>query len=375
MKIALEYLKKNEDFSLNKYERSAALAAGLLHDIGHGPFSHVLEKSSKLNHEKWTENIILSDDTEVYSILKKLGRDFPGRVVKLLFHPSKKASLINALLSSQVDVDRIDYLLRDSYFCGISYGNFDYRWIFHTMRVGSISSSIFQPIWVEKAIRALEDYIFARYNMYWAVYYHRTTRGYEELLKAILRRAKASHEEGKKINFISNQLRKFILQEKLSCDEYLSIDDSVLLSQITLWTESREKTLSDLCNRFISRKGLKWVDYREDKNNVSELREREDARTQIKRELKNKGYDPEYYFLDSISAAKAYDYYHPEKETGDRSAKNSIFITNKDNEKTEISARPEMGRLRVLTGTKEIKKYYYVPQECRSRVADILDKM
>jgi HD superfamily phosphohydrolase len=269
----------------------------------------------------------------------------------------------------------MDYLIRDSYFCGISYGNFDSRWIFHTMRVGSFSSNRDQPMWLEKAIRALEDYIFARYNMYWAVYYHRTTRGYEELLKAILRRAKDSHKKGKKIVFISNQLRKFILQEQLSCDDYLSIDDSILLSQVSLWKYSRDKALSDLSSRFISRKGLKWIDYREDKIDVSELRGREDARNRIEDVLKSKGYDPKYYFLDSVSAAKAYDCYHPEKETGDRSEKNSIFIIDRNKDKIEISMMPEMHRLRALIDTKEIKKFYYVPEECRGRVIDILDKM
>lgn len=377
-KTALEYLEKNSESKISKHDRLAVMAAALLHDVGHGPFSHVLEKKNGNSHEFWTEKLITSGKTEINYILKKYGSTLHEKVINILFHPHKKYRVYNALLSSQIDMDRMDYLLRDSYFCGNNYGTFDYRWLFHTMRIGSIPSgrmTLEQPMWIEKAIWAIEDYIFARYNMYWTVYYHCATRGYEELLKTILKRAKDLSEENIPVEFVSDALEMFITKDRISDDEYLSLDDSVLIMQLNIWSHARDRVLRDLCQRFLSRKGLKWVDYREEKDEKIDIRAREDAQIRIAREMKKLHFDPKYYFLGSVSAAKAYDYYRVEKGADEQSAKTSIFILDKKNNPTEISARKEMQRLKAITGVSAIKKFYYVPEECRATVDRILEKM
>lgn len=378
-KLALKYLGENEDRYFDDNERIAVLAAGLLHDIGHGPFSHVLEKDYGIHHEAWTEKLIVSKESEVNSILRNYNRGLPRRIIKLLFEPAKEFSLFNALLSSQLDVDRMDYLLRDSYFCGNSYGKFDYMWILHTMKIGKLKlgrSQIEQPMWTTKAVRAIEDYIFARHNMYWTVYYHPATRGYEVLLKTILDRAKFLAEKGRDVSFLSTSLKNFVIKpERMKYKDFIALDDAVLLAQVSIWRRSRNKILSDLCRRLLDRDGLKWVDFREDKSQVLNRRAREIAEAQIKVELKKKKYNPSYYLLDSVSAAKAYDYYHFERGSDLQTAKNSIFILDKDDTPTEISSRKEMQGLKAITGEQETKKFYYVPIECRRSVNKILDKM
>jgi len=378
IRTALDYVQKNEEKKIGEADRAAAVAAALLHDLGHGPFSHVLEKEYGNKHEKWTENLIKSGTTETNRILAKhYGRGFPERIVQILFNPTIETSWLNALLSSQLDVDRMDYLLRDSYFCGIEYGKFDYRWIFHTMRIRRVQSGnvkLEQPVWIEKAARALEDYIFARYNMYWAVYYHRCTRGYEELLKTILRRAEHLIKESRPLEIFSKSLGRLIVRDSMTADDLLALDDSVAISHFLLWKKSKDKILKDLVNRFLSRRGFKWVDFREDKDQVSDIRTRERVRDKIKAVLKNRGYDPEYYLLESISAAKAYDFYHIEKEPGEQTAKNTIFVLDKDDTPVEISSIPEMKRLKIMAGEREVRKFYYVPDECRDQVRRILDK-
>jgi hypothetical protein len=376
MKIALDYVKKNDCPKIIEEERLAALAAALLHDVGHGPFSHLSENLSGNKHDFWTDQIITSKETEINHTLKSIDRAFPKLIIDLLFHPPRKLSWINALLASQVDVDRMDYLLRDSYHCGVSCGQFDYHWIFHTLRIDKIDferRKIFQPVWIEKATRAIEEYIFARYNMYWTVYYHRTTRGYEELLKIIFQRAADLIKKKIKFVIISNEMKKYILHKKLSVDEYLSLDDSTVIAQIMIWkNKSSDKILKDLCLRFLNRQGYKWVEYRE---NIDMHIDRQKAHDKIFKMLKNKGLDPKYYFIESKSAAIAYDYYHPEKAKKEQTPKNSIFILNKDEEKTELSQIRGMGRLKVITGVEQKKLYYYVPEEFRNQINKILDKM
>jgi len=374
MKIALNNAKEYENIPLDKKEYLASLAAALLHDIGHGPLSHLLENKFSSKHEKWTEEIIASHETEVNSVLRNLDSELPELVIKILFHPSEDLSWINALLSSQIDVDRMDYLLRDSHYCGVKYGHFDYNWIFHTIRIRKIPPyDLLQPVWIEKALRAIEEYIFARYNMYWTVYYHKTTRGYEELLNAIIERAYCLLKEDHSLNFISEAVKKFILGDQLSVSEYLSIDDSIIFSQLILWQNADDSILKDLCLRFLNRKGFKPVDYREKK--IRSHKDRDQAHKKINNLLKNKGLDPKYYFLESISASKAYDYYHPERGEDERTAKNSIFIFDKAEKLNEISSLPDMGRLRIITGQEQIKKYYYVPDEIRDSANKILDKL
>jgi HD superfamily phosphohydrolase len=378
-KLALKYLEENVNKTVDAQDRLAVLAAGLLHDIGHGPFSHVLEKNYGDDHESWTEKLITSEKSEVNYVLKKYGRSMPKRVSDILFHPPQSFALYHALLSSQLDVDRMDYLLRDSYFCGNSYGAFDYRWILHTMQIGFIQfgrAKLEQPMWIRKAIRAIEDYIFARYNMYWTVYYHVATRGYEELMRAILERAKYLVQGGKKIRFVSDKMSKFITApKKLGYDDYLSLDDTVLFSQYILWGTAGDRILADLCNRMLNRDGLKWVDFREDKNQITYQKTRIEAHAKIKKVLRDAHYNPTYYFLESVSAANAYVYYHFEKEPAQQTSKSSIFILDEDNTPIEISSVGGMERLKVITEQTETRRYYYVPAECREKVRSILAAM
>ncbi|MDD1776841.1 MAG: HD domain-containing protein [Candidatus Helarchaeota archaeon] len=378
IKLALEYIRNNDSIRITEKDRIACLAAGILHDVGHSPFSHVLEKELEKSHENWTEELITSNDSEINFILKRHDREFPNLINQILFYPTKKLSWLHALISSQIDADRMDYLLRDGYFCGISYGLFDYRWIFHTMRIREIklgSSMIRQPVWIEKATRAIEDYIFARYSMYWAVYYHAVTRGYEEFIKAILRRVKYLVEKERPITFASNRLEKFIMKGKILYDDYIELDDSIFFAQFNLWTKARDNILKDLCKRFLSRRGLKCIDYRQEKDQITDMRTREKLHDKIKGELRRAKFNPEYYFLESVSAAKAYDFYHFEKEANERTAQNSIIILDKNDSPAEISSRIDMKRLKIIAGESEIKKYYYVPEECRSKINSLLDNI
>ena len=165
--------------SLNEYEKVTAMLAGLLHDIGHGPFSHAFEGISALKHEEYTVKIIL-ENSEIHHILEAVDPNLPKDVASIITYQHPKECM-NQLVSGQLDADRMDYLLRDAYFTGTSYGNFDLERILRTIRM--VDGRI---VVKESGIHSVEDYIMARYHMYWQVYLHPVARSYEAFVKQSL---------------------------------------------------------------------------------------------------------------------------------------------------------------------------------------------
>src|SRR5699024_5734982 len=163
-------------------EKLLCLCAALLHDLGHGPFSHSFEKVFKLDHEYFTRQIILGN-TAVNTILERVEKGFSEKVADVI-EKTYADQLVVSLISSQIDADRMDYLQRDAYYTGVSYGHFDMERILRVMR-----PSEGQVVIKETGMHAVEDYIMSRYQMYWQVYFHPVTRSAEVILTKILHRA------------------------------------------------------------------------------------------------------------------------------------------------------------------------------------------
>ncbi len=179
----------------------ACLCAALLHDIGHGPFSHVFERQLKTPtlkkvHEKWTCNII-SADTDVFRVLNEFDPKLPARVVKII-ESDDPEDIYASIVSSQFDADRLDYLRRDRYMCGVSVGQFDCSWLIENLIKADVvryadperqtSAKIEWIVLNPKAREAAEGYLLARYQLYSTVYYHKTTRSAEGMLHIVLGR-------------------------------------------------------------------------------------------------------------------------------------------------------------------------------------------
>ena len=222
----------SESQSIAEEDRAAARAAALLHDVGHGSFSHVMEKVLGFHHEAWTVRAVLSEETEIGRVLRDYSPEMPLRVASIIegkFQPAFLAQLV----SSQLDVDRMDYLLRDSLMTGAKYGIFDLEWIINALAVDESGDRIYVTA---RGIYAVEEYLQARYYMFRQVYFHRTLRSAEAVLRSALRRALELLEAGEKVWCAPDTaFEKMLHGTPLTLADHLEMDDSDVLFHIKQW--------------------------------------------------------------------------------------------------------------------------------------------
>ncbi len=201
---------------LDEYRKVLFLCSALLHDIGHGPYSHAFEHILDLSHEEWSTKIILCKDTEVHKIL---GDDLAMDVASVIDH-NGKYPLIESLVSSQLDVDRMDYLSRDAYFTGANYGKIDYHRILRSMKV--IDNKI---VVRSSGVLSIESYLMSRYHMYFQVYYHPIAKAYELILEGIYERIKDLVNKG---IYVDASIESFlnVLKNSNDVESYINLDDA-----------------------------------------------------------------------------------------------------------------------------------------------------
>ncbi|HRL52248.1 MAG TPA: HD domain-containing protein, partial [Enterococcus aquimarinus] len=221
-------------------ERLITLCAALLHDVGHGPYSHTFEHIFQTNHEALTVHIICSPKTEIYQILNRVEAGFPEKVASVIQKKYPNPQVIQ-MISSQIDADRMDYLLRDAYFTGTEYGTFDLTRILQVIRPyqGGITFGM-------NGMHAVEDYIVSRYQMYVQVYFHPTSRAMEVILEHLLQRAKEVYLENKEIFSNHSPLLIPFLENHFTMDDYLRLDDGVLNTYFNHWLDDSDSLLKDL---------------------------------------------------------------------------------------------------------------------------------
>lgn len=325
----------------NDDDRLLTLCAALLHDLGHGPFSHAFEKVFGFDHEDFTRAIILGN-TEVNMVLLRVSPDFPEKVAEVIAKTSEKKMVVS-LISSQIDADRMDYLQRDAYFTGVSYGQFDMERILRVMRPRED-----QVVIKKSGMHAVEDYIMSRYQMYWQVYFHPVSRSAEVILTKILHRAKELHKENYSFN---HEPLHFIscFREQVTLEDYLKLDESVIMFYFQIWQEEADPILSDLCQRFVNRNLFKYAEFDPAKEykKLAEL-------TLL---FEKAGIDPEYYLVVDSSSDLPYDFYRP----GEEEERLPIHLLMKNGDLRELSRESEI--VDAISGKRRTDHKLYYPAD------------
>lgn len=278
--VARKIITTVEDIknSLNEEEKVQVLCAALLHDLGHGPYSHCFENFHEVSHEEYTKLIILSEESEINRVLRKYDENLPKLISSIIDH-SHPNPLSYQLISSQIDADRMDYLLRDAYMSGTPYGSFDVNRIMRIMKVKDHNI-----VFKKSGVSAIENYIMGRYHMYEQVYYHPVSTCVEIIFSSFLRRMKELYLANYQFKFDISTIIPFFSDEIVNVKDYVLLDDVVVNYYLKQATKEDDKILSDLACRIVYRR---LFDY--------QILNNEEEVNKVKEELINKGYDPNYY--------------------------------------------------------------------------------
>lgn len=325
-------------------EATASMAAILLHDVGHGPFSHVMEHTlvEGITHEE----ISLMMMEKMRDELAEQGGELLNLAIAI-FKDEYPKHFLHQLISSQLDVDRLDYLCRDSFFCGVTEGSVASARILKMMNVTADGHLVVEA----KGIYSVEKFLVARRLMYWQVYLHHTSVAAEQLLIKILERAKALANQGVEL-FCSPALHYFLynritsevfVQNPNALNQYAMLDDADLLSAIKVWIGCEDKVLSELCQCFTNRRLFKGklLDQPLSQEQVEALSEQYVKRYGVDKE------EARYFFVEHVSTSNTYS------ENGE-----SIGILYKDGTVKDIADASDMLNMETLT-FKPQKRYLF----------------
>ncbi|VTT02839.1 HD domain-containing protein [Streptococcus gordonii] len=326
----------------DNHESLLVMVTALLHDVGHGAYSHSFERLFDTDHEEITRQIITSPETEINRVLTQVSPDFPEKVASVINHTYPNKQVVQ-LISSQIDVDRMDYLLRDSFYTGASYGQFDLTRILRVIR--PVENGIaFQ----RNGMHAVEDYVVSRYQMYMQVYFHPASRAMEVLLQNLLKRAKFLYEDQKDFFKLTSPNLLPFFEKRFSLQDYLALDDGVMNTYFQSWMTSPDTILSDLAQRYVNRKVFKSMIFSEENEKHLDI---------LRQLVKQVGFEPDYYTAIHRNFDLPYDFYRPDVEK----PRTQIEIIQKDGSLAELSSLSPI--VQSLTGTRQGDNRFYFPKE------------
>lgn len=335
MKTSLLSLK-DKGINISREEVIATQQAILLHDIGHGPFSHTLEYHllHKTSHEQVGK-----------LILEELNRNMDG-ILDMALAINKNQydkKFLHQLVSSQLDMDRLDYLKRDSYFTGVSEG------VIGTNRLIKMLNVHNDQIVVEaKGIYSVEKFLVARRIMYWQVYLHKTVLSAEQMLIEIIKRARYLSKDNPEIcsssalnTFLCHKISEKELRNTSYLESFASLDDFDIMFAIKEWTNSADKTLKLLCNNLINRHLPKVIIQKAkfDESLIQELKRKVSQNYEISME------EASHFVFSGKASNRAYN-----QKTDE------IFIENKNHEITDIATASDNFNIRSLSAP--VNKYF-----------------
>jgi hypothetical protein len=335
---------KSKGTEITPEEAEGAIIAILLHDIGHGPFSHALE--SVIVKDVHHEEISLH-------FMNKLNEHFNGRLSLAIqiFQNKYHKSFLHQMVSSQLDMDRLDYLKRDSFFTGVSEGIINSDRIISMLRVHNDTLSV-----EAKGIYSIEKFIIARRLMYWQVYLHKTVLCAEHMLVNILRRAKYLVQKGVELPatppfafFLKNEITKNQFFNDVSVAEIFSrLDDYDIFTAIKMWQWHDDKVLNILCNNMVDRKlwHIEIGNKAFDESKMSAIKKR------VQEQLNLTAEEASYFVISDSVSNNAY-------KPGD----DKINLLYRDGSMIDIADAADQLNISVLSNTVE-KFFMCYPKEC-----------
>lgn len=266
--VALKFV--NSFFNkISVAQRKLFLASALLHDIGHGPFSHVFEKITNVSHEEMTKKIILNKDTEINKALIK-NKINPHEIIDVIDGQSKH-EWINKLISSNIDVDRIDYILRDSYFIGTNYSTIDIDFLIERSHL--LDNDIY---FSQSTINVIESFLLGRYYMHQDIYDNKNTYIYEWSLVNIFKRLREIKNDFQKnckeIYYYDLYKNIILMQEEVSVEIYTKFTDTNFTSFLESLKVIDDKILNSFLDSFLNQNGVIALDYSKKNEVIKELK-------------------------------------------------------------------------------------------------------
>jgi uncharacterized protein len=346
-------------------QRTLILAVSLLHDVGHGPFSHAFEKVTGARHEAYTRDVIKDEASDVHQKLKAFDPQMPERLAMFFDEEADQDRLsavappyLARVISSQLDADRCDYLLRDSYATGTDYGNYDIYWLLPQLHVRSDEKHFYLG---RKALSVAEAYVFARFHMYRTVYFHKTTRAAEVMLRLLFRRFKELLTSAKNARAAQkivpgappNLVLAFTGQ--MTLEAYLSLDDHTITEFLKSCHAARDPVLRELSDGLLNRRLYKSVEAsNKPVEAITSFRERGEA-------LASGEADPRYAFAMDTPRDTPYKLYDPDAEK----PATQIYLETGSGALKELSTVSEP--VNALRKPYELVRYYF-PERLRDRM-------
>ena len=323
--------------TFSEREALVFLTSALLHDIGHGAYSHAFEDVFGVNHEHIGAKVIV-EHQEIRILLDDIDECFATDVASVL-KKEGKFKLIEQLISSQLDVDRLDYLERDAYFTGAAYGHIDLDRLIRVFRIhkGQVAFKV-------SGIHAIENYLISRYHMYWQVYYHPVSRAYEVILEKIYMRVKALLKENYVFDSNVHALKR-IISNPDDLEAYLSIDDYYINGLILGFQHSKDKILSTLAKDFLNRRMWKYINLTNENKAQIEL---------IKKQYPS---DEMAYFTAERTVFNS-TYKEVENEFGDK-----IYILLENGQVSTLTKESQIIESLMKSGSKTDPKFFYRKNE------------
>jgi HD superfamily phosphohydrolase len=293
-------------FPVDEQEETVCLCAALLHDLGHGPFSHVFERVSGIHHEQLTARVIADPDSDVHRILAGHDPHLPREVCDLMAGGPRRSFLCD-ILSSQLDADRFDYLLRDNLMTGSRYGDYDLEWLLHALTLDAATGRL-AVTW--KGVSAVEAYLQSRYHMYRNVYFHKVVRSAEGMVKLALQRAKRLAVQDR-LGWPPREhlVYKALTGQQLDIGEFTDLDDVSVLHCFKLWTKSDDPTLAALCRGLLFRRLYKTFDFAQ----VPDVQRVRAAVHAAEYAVEQAGGDPRYDLFYDEPHDTPYESYEPDQ--------------------------------------------------------------